>query len=335
MKNTAKCANLYSVGDLRIEERNIESLLSDEVLVEVKACGICGSDLPRVYTKGTYRFPTVIGHEFSGRVVYDKENLLTGKKVAVFPLLPCFECDSCKNGNYATCKSYDYYGSRRDGGMTEYLPVKRWNLVEMDDGISYEEGAMCEPISVARHATKKLNIQKGDTLLISGAGPIGIIAAQWAVSFGAEKVYFFDIDGRKVEFAKQMGFEEYKGGERISCVIEGTGNEVALARCLEAIEPFGRMVLMGNPSGGVAVSQNTYWHILRKELVLFGTWNSSYNEIENDWRESLKALSEGRINVKPLITHKFPLEEVNTAFEMMKNRTEFFNKVMLVMNGEN
>lgn len=334
MKNNTKCANLYSVGDLRVEEREIESLLFDEVLVEVKACGICGSDLPRVYTKGTYHFPTVIGHEFSGRVVYDRENKLTGKRVAVFPLIPCFKCDSCKAESYATCKSYDYYGSRRDGGMTEYLPVKRWNLAVMDDSVSYEEGAMCEPISVARHATKKLGITEGDTLLISGAGPIGIVAAQWATSFGAEKVYFFDVDERKVEFAKQMGFEEYKGGESISCVIEGTGNSNALARCLEAIEPFGRMVLMGNPAGDVAMTQNTYWHILRKELKLYGTWNSSYAECENDWRESLKALADGRINVKPLITHRFELDEVNTAFEMMKNRTEFFNKVMLVMNKE-
>ncbi len=335
MKKTTKCANLHAICDLRVEEKEIPAVLDDEVLLEVKACGICGSDVPRVYTKGTYHFPTVIGHEFSGKVVYDPQDKLTGKKAVVFPLLPCFECDSCKSGNYATCKSYDYYGSRRDGGMTEYLPIKRWNIVEMPDSLSYREGAMCEPISVARHAVKKLNIKKGDSLLISGAGPIGIIAAQWATSFGADKVYFFDIDERKVEFAEKMGFFQYKEGERITCVIEGTGNSNALARCLEAIEPFGRMVLMGNPAGDVAMSQNTYWHILRKELQLFGTWNSSYNDIENDWRESIKALSENRINVKPLITHEFALDDVNTAFELMKNRTEFFNKVMLIMNKEN
>lgn len=331
MKKTTKCANLHAICDLRIEEKAIPELCEDEVLLEVKACGICGSDVPRVYTKGTYHFPTVIGHEFSGRVILDPQNKLTDKKVVIFPLLPCFECESCKSGNYATCNNYDYYGSRRDGGMTEYLPVKRWNILEMPEELSYQEGAMCEPISVARHATKKLSIQKGDTLLISGAGPIGIIAAQWATSFGADKVYFFDIDERKIEFAKQMGFNEYTGTERITCVVEGTGNSKALARCLEAIEPFGRMVLMGNPGSDVEMSQNTYWHILRKELKLFGTWNSSYNDIENDWKESLKALSDGKINVKPLITHEFPLEEADSAFEIMKNRTEFFNKVMIVM----
>lgn len=334
MKNITKCANLYAICDLRVEEKEIPIPLDDEVLVAVKACGICGSDLPRVYTKGTYHFPTVIGHEFSGVVAYDKENKLTGKSVAVFPLLPCFECDSCKAENYPTCKNYDYYGSRRDGGMTEYLPVKRWNLVEMPDNVSYEEAAMCEPISVGRHATMKLNVKKGDTLLISGAGPIGIIAAQWAKSFGADNVYFFDIDERKIEFAKKMGFDEYTGTEKITCVIEGTGNSKALARCLEAVEPFGRVVLMGNPAGDVEMTQNTYWHILRKELHVFGTWNSSYSAAQNDWRESIKALSDGIINVKPLITHRFSIDKVNEAFEMMNNRTEFFNKVMLKMNGE-
>ena len=333
MKNTTKCANLHAVCDLRVEEKEIPALLENEVLLEVKACGICGSDIPRVYTKGTYHFPTVIGHEFSGRVVYDPENKLNGKKAAVFPLLPCFECEPCKGGNYATCKNYDYYGSRRNGGMTEYIPVKRWNIVEMPDTLSYEEGAMCEPISVGLHATKKLGMSDGDTLLISGAGPIGIIAAQWASSFGAKAVYFFDIDERKIDFAKKMGFSEYTGSEKITCVIEGTGNSAALARCLEAVEPFGRVVLMGNPSGDVSMTQNTYWHILRKELKVSGTWNSSYNDIMNDWRDSIKALGEGKINVRPLITHRYSIDDVNEAFEMMKDKREFYNKVMLIMNG--
>ena len=169
-----KCANLHGINDLRYEDMPMPVCEEDEVLVAVKCCGICGSDIPRVYTKGTYHFPTVIGHEFAGKVVYDSKKELEGKKVAVFPLLPCFACDSCKEGNYATCENYDYYGSRRNGGMSEYLAVKRWNLLTVPENVSYHEAAMCEPVSVARHAICKLNIQQGDRLLISGAGPIGI-----------------------------------------------------------------------------------------------------------------------------------------------------------------
>lgn len=329
-----KCANLHAVNDLRYEITDIPECGEDEVLVKVKRCGICGSDIPRVYTKGTYHFPTIIGHEFSGKVVSDAKNRLTGKKVVIFPLLPCFKCESCKNEKYATCENYDYYGSRRDGGMSEYVAVKRWNLLLMPDKLSYEEGAMCEPVSVARHAVRKLELRQGDSLLISGAGPIGIIAGQWAKAFGAEKVYYFDIDPRKLAFAKEMGFLEYTPGVKIDCAIEGTGFSDALSKCLQAIDPSGKMVFMGNPSGEITLSQNAYWHILRKELKIFGTWNSSYNEQENDWKESLKAMSEGIINVKPLITNKFPLSECNAAFEMMRDRKEFFNKVMLMMSEE-
>lgn len=331
---TMKCANLHGINDLRHEDIPVPECGEDEVLVAVKSCGICGSDIPRVYTKGTYHFPTVIGHEFSGRVVCDPQKKLKGKKVAVFPLLPCFSCSSCKVGNYATCEDYDYYGSRRDGGMSEYVAVKRWNLLPVPESVSYKEAAMCEPVSVARHAVCKLNIEVGDNLLISGAGPIGILAGQWAKRFGADKVYYIDIDSRKIDLAKQFGFLEYREGTKVNCALEGTGFPDALAKCLVAVEPGGRMVLMGNPAGEMTLPQNTYWHILRKELRVYGTWNSSYNDRQNDWKESLKAMADGKINVKPLITHAYPMEAVNQAFEMMKNKSEFFCKVMLTMGAQ-
>lgn len=326
-----KCANLHGINDLRYEDIPMPECGEDEVLVEVKSCGVCGSDIPRVYTKGTYHFPTVIGHEFAGRVVWDPQKEYEGEKVAVFPLLPCFHCKSCEEGNYATCENYDYYGSRRNGGMSEYIAVKRWNLLRVPEHVSYNEAAMCEPVSVARHAICKLHIKAGDSLLISGAGPIGLIAGQWAKLFGAGNVFYFDVDERKIDVCKKMGFEKYTQDTPINCVLEGTGHSDALSKCLEAVSPGGKVVLMGNPAGDIQMNQNTYWHILRKELTVHGTWNSSYNDQQNDWLEGLQAMADGKINVKPLITHIFPLEEVNAAFEMMKNRTEFFNKVMLTM----
>ena len=334
MKKTVKSANLYAVNDLRYEDTPCKECGEDEVLVQVKSCGICGRDISRVYGKGTYHFPTIIGHEFSGRVVQDSKNELTGKGVVIFPLLPCFSCKSCESENYATCESYDYYGSRRDGGMTQYLPVKRWNILTLPENLSFDEGAMCEPASVARHAVFKLGIKAGDTVFISGAGPIGLIAGQWAKNLGAENIYYSDIDSRKIEFAKKLGFLEYEEGVTADCVIEGTGCSDALQKCLEVIKPSGRAVFMGNPAGDITLSQNTYWHILRKEITIKGTWNSFYNDCENDWKESLKAMSKGKINVKPLITHKFPLSKCNEAFEMIKNKAEFYNKVILNMNEE-
>ncbi len=334
VRKTTKSANLHAINDLRYEDTYIEKIDETQVLVKVKSCGICGSDIGRVYTKGTYKFPTVIGHEFSGVVEYDPLGEFTDKKVVVFPLLPCFKCESCKEGSYATCENYDYYGSRRNGGMTEYLVVNRWNLLILPDALEFDEGAMCEPVSVARHAILKLDIQKGDNIFISGAGPIGIVAAQWAKMFGAENVYFSDIDERKIEFAQMLGFKKYEKGILIDCALEGTGYSDALSFCLEYVKSHGKVVFMGNPAGEMRLSQNTYWHILRKELKISGTWNSSYNDFENDWKESLKAMAEKKINVKPLITKRFPLSQCNDAFEMMKNKTEFYNKVILYMNEE-
>lgn len=334
MKKIIKSANLHAVNDLRYEDTYLTDCKNDEVIVEVKSCGICGSDILRVYAQGTYHFPTIIGHEFSGKVVYDPENEILGEKVVIFPLLPCFNCESCKRGNYATCENYDYYGSRRDGGMTEYIAVKKWNVLIMPQNLSYDEGAMCEPVSVARHAVLKLGIQNGDNVFISGAGPIGLIAGMWAKMLGAKNVFYIDVDKRKIEFAKSFGFNEYKNGVLVDCVLEGTGHGDALQKCLEAVKSHGKMVLMGNPSGDISLSQSTYWHILRKEIKISGTWNSSFNDYENDWKESLKAMSEGKINVKGLITHIYSLSKCNNAFYMMKNKTEFYNKVMLHMNRE-
>lgn len=323
-------ANLHNVDDLRYEDIPLEECKEDEVLVNVKSCGICGSDISRVFTKGTYHFPTVIGHKFSGKVVFDPQGSLTEKQVVIFPLLSCFKCKNCEMQNYATCENYDYYGSRRNGGMSEYLAVKRWNILVMPKNITYDEGAMCEPVSVARHAVLKLDIKKGDNVFISGAGPIGLVAGQWAKLFGAENVYYTDIDEQKLEFDEKCGFQRYSKGIVIDCALEGTGHSDALKKCLEVVKAHARLVFMGNPIGDINLSQTTYWHILRKELKISGTWNSAYNDTENDWNESLLAMSD----VKPLITHKYPLSNCNEAFEMMRDRKEFYNKVILNINEE-
>lgn len=326
-----KCLNLRGIGDLRYETIADPVCQSDEILVKVGYCGICGSDIPRVYKKGTYHFPTVIGHEFSGVVHEDPQGELTGRKVAVFPLLPCFSCPSCQRKNYASCEHYDYYGSRRNGGMAEYIAVKRWNILPLPENVTLEQGALCEPAAVARHASGKLGDLHGKSVLISGAGPIGLIAGQWCKTRGASAVYYFDIDPRKIDFAKAQGFFAYQG-EPIDAAIEGTGVPSAFVKCLNALTPGGSIVLMGNPVGAMALSQEEYWYILRKELILRGTWNSSYNDVQNDWKDSIRAISDGALDLTGVITHVFAPEEYRHAFEMLRDKTEFANKVLIRWN---
>ncbi len=322
-----QCLNLHAVNDLRLDDKQIPLCDKNEVLVKVKSCGICGSDIGRVFKNGTYNFPTIIGHEFSGEVVYDADDEYIGKRVAIFPLLPCFECDMCKNGNYAQCRDYDYYGSRRDGGFSEYISVKKWNLVELPENVSFEQGAMCEPTAVALHAIKKLGITEGENLLITGAGPIGIISGLWAKKFGAEHIYYIDIDERKLEFAEKFGFERHQGQEVALC-IEGTGAASAIAASINYVKAFGNIVLMGNPGGNVEFSAKDYQNILRKEITLIGTWNSQYSDKINDWKESLEAMASKNFPISDLVTHRPTLGECIDVFNMIKNQEEFYCKVV-------
>ena len=328
LPESMKAVSLHAVNELKVENRPIPEIGMDEVLVNVKNCGICGSDIGRVFKNGTYHFPTVPGHEFAGKVVLDKSGEWTGKRVSVFPLLPCFECDACKAQNYACCANYDYYGSRRDGGFTQYIAVKKFNLVPLPDNVSYEEGAMCEPASVGCHAVKKLNIRGGESLLISGAGPIGIIAARWALGKGAKSVRFIENDPAKIDFAKKLGFDIHIEGDKYDCAIEGTGASAPLAMIIRAMKTRGRVILMGNPGSDINLSPKDYQQLLRSELQLFGTWNSSYADFDNDWRDTLEAISKGELIIRDLITHIFPLADTLKGLSMMRDKKEFFVKVM-------
>lgn len=345
---TMNACVLHAVGDLRYKTVPVPARKPGEVLLKVMASGICGSDIPRVFEKGTYRFPTIPGHEFAGVVVDADSPELVGLRAAVFPLLPCKQCEACRSERYAQCGDYNYFGSRCDGGFAEFIAVPEWNLVPMPDGLGFDEAAMCEPAAVARHAAGVGGVGEGDAVAIFGAGPVGLMVAQWARSMGAAKVMLADIDRYKVEFAVGMGYaavnsretdavawiRQETGGRGADVCVEGSGSPKAWEQCLDAAAAFGRAVLMGNPSGEMRLSQKGYWHILRKELTLRGTWNSSYGSGANDWREAMGAMGDGRLAVKPLISHRYPLARCGEAFAMMRERSCFFNKVLFTMGED-
>ena len=348
-----KALNLYGIGDLRFEDVAEPVPAADEVLLKVLAAGICGSDVPRVYSTGVRKYPTIIGHEFAGEIVAVGDDVnpgLAGRRAAVFPLLPCFKCTPCKEKNYASCKNYDYYGSRRDGAFAEYIAVKEWNLVLLPDNVPTETAAMMEPLAVAVHAIERAGIKRGDSVCVFGAGPIGLILAKLACINSAERVFLMDIDDEKLDFAKGQGIKDVYNSRDDSYLdyvlaateqnganicIDAAGVPASVVGCLNAVRALGTVILMGNPSGDMLLKQDDYWTILRKQLTLKGTWNSGYGGIaNNDWDKALKYLSGKKLDISGLITHNFGLEDAEKAFSLMRDQREFYVKVMFLPQGK-
>ena len=343
---------LHGVGDLRLEDvpRPAPGPGSRGVLVRIGSCGVCGSDIPRIFSKGTYSFPTVCGHEFAGTVEAVAAGIATvapGDRVAVFPLLWCGECGPCREEKYAQCVDYDYLGSRCDGAFAEYVTAPPANLVPVPDGVSLEEAAMTEPAAVALHAVRRGGgCSEGETVAIFGIGPIGLMVAQWVRAAGASRILLFDIEAAKLEQARRMGFEdvfdssaadpvevveERSGGEGVDLAFDGAGVPQTLLEAMASACREGRVVMLGNPSADVNLPATLISQLMRREATLYGTWNSHFSSSgdTDDWRDVLSAMAEGTLDLEPLITHRIPLDGAVDVLEGMKERREFFSKVLI------
>lgn len=341
--NAMKAARLHAIGDFRAENISIPQVKGKELLVQVGACGICGSDIPRIFDHGTsnQKYPMVIGHEFAGTVVAVGEQAnpdLLGQRGAIFPLIPCRNCDSCQIGKYVMCSHYDYLGSRRDGGFAEYAVVpSAWNLISSGNvDTPMEALAMTEPACVAQHAIRQSGLEAGENIIIFGAGAIGILAARWAAIFGAGEILLVDVDDRKVQFAQERGFhsinscrcdpaEEMRkltGGRNADVAIEGTGFSSALEGCISAVKPMGRIVMLGNPGQKqTVIEMKSHSDILRKELRIIGTWNSNYSPYPiNEWQYTVSMLDKGKLAVTDLITHRVSIEALPAFCQQIRSR---------------
>lgn len=335
-----KAARLHQIGDLRCDEIPTPQPHGDELLIKVGACGICGSDLPRVYVHGTSsgKYPLTIGHEFAGEVVQVGETAdpsLIGKRGAIFPLIPCRTCNSCITGNYAMCEHYDYLGSRSDGGFAEYCLIpSAWHLI-LSNHADMDTLAMTEPACVAQHAVRRAQAEAGQYVVIFGAGPIGIMAARWARIFGAQTL-LVDVDMNKVAFAQEKGLDAVNsklqnvpdeirrrnGGRLADAAIEGTGFGAVINTCVTCVRPHGVISLLGNPSNDAIIPQGIHSMMLRKEISIVGVWNSSRAPYPvNEWAYTVQMMDEGRFVCSDLITDRLTLEELPQAMDEIHNGT--------------
>ena len=328
-----KAAVLWGPGDLRVQEYDDPKPGAGEVLLRVKAAGVCTSDIGRVRVTGAYHHPLICGHEFAGET--------DEGRFAVYPLIPCGECEACRIGQAMCCTSYDYLGSRRDGGWAQYVAVPRENLVPIPDGVDFDIAAMCEPAVVGLHALRRGGIYQGASVTVIGAGTIGVIVAQWARILGAGRVGLIDVVEEKLAIAREMGFEHAINGAetdpvetlgRADIVVEAVGLSQTVNQAIDLAGPVGTVVFMGNISGDLEMPKARFSSILRKQLSLVGTWNSSISgHYGNEWAETLAAMASGALRLKELISHRIDIDGLPGAVEMMGARTEFFEKVMAVM----
>jgi L-iditol 2-dehydrogenase len=350
MSESMNALVLHAVGDLRYEMVPAPELRPGWARVRVAAAGVCGSDVPRVFHHGTYRMPLIPGHELSGVIESlapeGDTKLQAGDRVVIFPLIPCRKCSYCEIGAYGQCVSYDYLGSRTDGGFADYVLAPLTNLLPVPDGVSLADAALTEPAAVALHALRQGEATIGDRVVVLGAGPIGMMISQWATLLGARQVMLVDIDARKLELAHSLGLgatfnaregdpvewvNQTTGGRGADLVIEAAGAPQTFEQALRMARPLGRVVMMGNPAGDVRLPQATVSQLLRKQLTIRGTWNSSFAAVPlNEWEVVLDMLAAGRLQVSPLISHRVPLAGGPAALRMMRDQSEFFNRVVIV-----
>jgi L-iditol 2-dehydrogenase/galactitol-1-phosphate 5-dehydrogenase len=267
-----------------------------------------------------------------------------GARVVVFPLIPKnMDTDpACRAGHYAQAAEYDYFGSRRDGAMAEYLRVPEWNLIAIPDHVDLLHAAMTEPAAVALHGVRKMYVQAGDDAAVFGAGPIGNLCAQWLKISGAKRVFLVDIDPHKLTLAEKMGFigiNSLEGdpvrkilhltsGRGVAGCVEACGLPITFLQATQAAGQRGEVVFMGNIAGSFSIGEKDFSNILRRELIIYGTWNSDiFPPGDNDWTTALDHMDRA-LQVEPLITDRPPLSEGPRIFDELHRKIGQHNKVV-------
>ena len=340
---------LHGINDLRYEEVDKPFIGENEVLVEVKAAGICGSDIPRIFHTGTYSYPLIPGHEFSGMVAAVGKNVSSewmDQRVGVFPLIPCYSCGPCQNGQYEMCRQYSYLGSRRNGAFAEYVTVPEKNLIRLPENVDYAEAAMMEPMSVAVHAMREIAPSESESIAICGLGTIGLFLLMFLLESGKKNILAIGNKEFQKKTAMKMGLPEEcycdsrtqnvdewlmkrTNGAGVNIFFECVGKNETLVQAVRLTGAAGRIMLVGNPASDMILEKETYWKILRNQLTMMGTWNSSFtHEQEDDWHYVLERLEKRQVKPAELITHRFPLEKLEKGLEIMRDKKEDYGKVM-------
>lgn len=343
-----KAAVLFGQQDIRYTDFDTPKINEREIRIKVKATGICGSDLPRVLGTGAHYYPIVLGHEFAGEVVetgQEVQNITVGERIAGAPLVPCHTCNDCRQGYYSQCKNYTFIGSRVPGSWAEYVKIPALNAVKLPEGVTYEQGALFEPATVALHGLFVMNFRGGFDVAIVGVGTIGLLALQCAKILGAGRIFAFDIDENKLKLAKGFGADylfntgdpDFKrkiqsetGGRGFAMVVETGGVEFTEKLSLEIAGNKGNVMFIGTPSKNITLAPREFEYINRKELTVRGSWMSYSAPFPGrEWELAGYYFQQGKIRYQELIDRMIPLAEIGEAFKDLAVPGRVSGKILL------
>jgi len=316
-------------------QKNVHNIQDDEVMIKVKRIGICGTDIHAF--KGEqpfFTYPRVLGHELSG-IVKAKgshvKQMIIGDIVTVIPYIHCGSCVACKNGQTNCCTNMRVLGVHQDGGMTEYIKVPVANVLVVND-LSLDEAAMIEPLSIGAHAVSRGSVQKGETALIIGAGPIGLGVARFAKLAGAQTI-MMDLSKERLSFGKSWTGSDFviqaneaaaqklleiNHGELPSVVFDATGNKQSMMHSFEYVSHGGSLIYVGLVNDTISFFHPDFH---AKELSLL----ASRNALKEDFEYVIQCLRKGLLN-RSYITNKVSFDEACSFFETEEFRS---NKTLI------
>ncbi|MDE1762670.1 MAG: zinc-dependent dehydrogenase [Thaumarchaeota archaeon] len=323
----------YVKGPSTVEIKSVErpKVGNGDLMITMKACGVCGSDLEKIY--GQYSQPSMrLGHEPSGIVSEagsGVKEFKKGDRVFVHHHVPCYSCHYCLHGNETMCKKYSETNLSPCGLAEEFL-VPEWNVshggvIKLPDSIGFDEASMIEPLACCVRAWNKAKFKQGDSVAVLGAGPTGMMHVMLAKTLGMKDIFCFDINDFRLGFAKKLGVTSVihstdpqaqqkilssTQNRGVDVAIVATGSTSAIAQSLEIVRKGGTVILFGVPSKDAKMSIDIS-KVYSKEITI----TPSYAASESDTNAAFNLIAEKKINVNKLITHRFNLSESAKALE--------------------